>query len=146
MLCPKIAHGWSGGLCKAEIARQIGRHPSTIGRELARNQTVRRPPLPPRPHGQPHPRGPRPGTHRGQDRPQHERLRYCAALAQAKAEARARRPQSTKLGTHPALAARPSPESVETSNWWILVLMPRSAGRVRRRLEGGGRSRGQGWP
>src|SRR5689334_11184229 len=30
----------------------------------------------------------------------------------------------------------PSPESVETSNWWILVLMLRSSGRARRRFGG----------
>jgi len=40
----------------------------------------------------------------------------------------------------------PSPESVETFNWWILVLMPGSSGRVWRRWEGAARSRGQGWP
>ena len=101
----EIAHGWSAGQSKAEIARRIGRHPATIGRELTRNQTRRRPPLPPRPDGQPHPRGPRPGTHRGRDRPQHERLRYRAVPAQAKAEARARRATPTRLATHPDLAA-----------------------------------------
>ena len=101
----EIAHGWSAGQSKAEIARRIGRHPCTIGRELTRNQTRHRPPLPLRPDGQPHPPGPRPGTHRGRDRPQHERLRYRAGLAQSKAEARARRPKPTRLATHPDLAA-----------------------------------------
>ena len=102
----EIAHGWSAGLLKAEIARRIGRDRSTIGRELDRNQAVGRPAPPPRPDGQPHRPGPRPGTHRGQDRPQHERLRYRPALAQAKAEARAHRPKTTKLAANPALSAQ----------------------------------------
>jgi hypothetical protein len=117
----EIAHGWSSGLSRAQIARQLGRDPSTIGRELRRNQTVHRPPRrEPRLDGQPHRRGPVPGTHRGRDRPQHERLRYRAALAQAKAEARARRAKTTKLALNPALAhevqagltARWSPEQI----------------------------------
>jgi IS30 family transposase len=98
----EIAHGWSAGWSRARIARQIARHPSTVGRELTRNQAVRRPRREPRPDGQPHPPGPVPGS-RGRDRPQHERLRYRAGLAQAKAEARARRPKPTRLATHPGL-------------------------------------------
>jgi DNA-directed RNA polymerase specialized sigma24 family protein len=39
----EIAHGWSAGWSRAEIAARIGRHPATVGRELRRNQTVRRP-------------------------------------------------------------------------------------------------------
>jgi IS30 family transposase len=101
-----IAHGWSAGLSKAEIARWLGRHPSTIGRELRRNQMVRAVKLPPLPHGRRRPPGPAPGTHRGRDRPQHERLRYRAGLAQAKAEARARRPHPRKLTGNPELAVR----------------------------------------
>lgn len=48
-----------------------------------------------------------PGTNRGRDRPRHERLRYRAWLAQAKAEQRARRakPHLRKLATRPELAA-----------------------------------------
>lgn len=99
----EIAVGWAEGLSRAEIARRIGRHPATVGRELVRNQTVRRPRRQPRPDGQRHRPGRVPGA---PPRPQHERLRYRAVLAQAKAEQRARRPKPGKLATHPLLQAR----------------------------------------
>ena len=60
-------------LDKAEIARRLGRHPSTIGRELARNCQRARPD------------------------------RYRGSSAQAQAEARARRPKTAKLAANPAL-------------------------------------------
>jgi IS30 family transposase len=101
----EIAVGWAAGQSRAMIARRIGRHPATIGRELRRNQAGRRPPRPPRPDGQPHRPGPPPGTNRGQDRPQHELLPYRAVLAQGKAELRARRPKPGKLARHPELRA-----------------------------------------
>jgi IS30 family transposase len=101
----EIALGWAQGWSKAQIARHIGRHRSTVGRELARNRQVGHAPLPPLPGGQRRPPGPRPGTHRGRDRAQHERLRYRASVAQWKAEQRARRPKPhlRKLATQPEL-------------------------------------------
>jgi IS30 family transposase len=89
----EIALGWSGGLSKAEIARRIGRHPSTVGRELERNQVA-------------HHRscaGPGRWPGRGRVWPRYERLRYRAVLAQSKAEQRARRPKPGKLARCPRL-------------------------------------------
>ncbi|MGI5132128.1 IS30 family transposase [Pseudonocardia sp. CA-107938] len=124
----EIAILWEQGKSRAEIARQLGRHRSTIGRELARNRIVRRPApgpgLGPRADGPRRP-GPKPGTNRGRDRPEHERLRYRASVAQWKAELRARRPklQLRKLATRPELHAevlarlekRWSPEQIATT-------------------------------
>jgi IS30 family transposase len=113
----EIAEGWAAGLNRAEIARRIGRHRCTVGRELRRNQVMGQVTRPPLPDGQRRKPGPVPGA---PPRPQHERLRYRASVAQAKAEQRARRPKPGKLARHPALhrevsarlAKRWSPEQI----------------------------------
>ena len=63
----------AAGVSQAVIAERLGRHPSTISRELRRNRTVRSGPA------------------------------YGASNAQSKADARARRPKPAKLATHARL-------------------------------------------
>ena len=86
---------WAEGWSPAEIARELGRHPATIGRELRRNQLPRGQRKPPLPNGGRRRPGPVPG------RP--VRPHYRAAKAQARAEAVARRPKPAKLTLHPLL-------------------------------------------
>jgi IS30 family transposase len=70
----EIALDRSAGLGMREIARRLGRSPSTISREIARGCLHRRP-----------------------------RGRYRASVAQARADARARRPKPARLAVHPRL-------------------------------------------
>jgi IS30 family transposase len=93
---------WAEGWTQADIAREIGKHASTVSRELARNKLEGVPRKPPLPGGQRRRPGPVPGAQGPGRRP---RLRYRAAAAQAKAEARARRPKASKLAEQPALRA-----------------------------------------
>jgi IS30 family transposase len=108
----EIAVGWAAGLSRAEIARKLGRHPATVGRELHRNKLVGPEPLAPRADGVAHKPGPKPGR---APRAQHEQLRYRAVVAQAKAEQRARRPKPRKLARCPQLLAQ---VRAGLAQWW----------------------------
>ena len=72
----EIALDRAAGLGVRAIARRLGRSPSTISREIARGCLTRRP-----------------------------RGRYRASVAQARADAQARRPKPSKLVGHPRLHA-----------------------------------------
>ena len=73
----EISTGLAAGETKASIAARLGRHPSTIGREVARNS----------------------------GRPRAGVGEYRAVAAQGRAEIRARRPKDRKLARCPELAA-----------------------------------------
>ncbi|MFL6097615.1 MAG: IS30 family transposase, partial [Blastococcus sp.] len=93
---------WAEGWTQADIARELGRAPSTVSRELARNKLeglARKPPLP---DGQRRRPGPVPA---GQGPGRRPPLRYRAAPAQAKSEGRGRRPKPSKLALDPRLRA-----------------------------------------
>jgi len=80
----EIALCRAAGLGIRAIARQLGRHASTVSREVARGCLTRRP-----------------------------RNRYRASVAQARAERRARRPKPSKLALHPLLRAHVQQELLE---------------------------------
>ena len=69
-----IAVGVAARLTNVEIARRVGCHPSTIGRELGRNSEMKS--------------------------PTHKRLSYHPGRADTRATERARRPKSSKLQRH----------------------------------------------
>ena len=71
----EIALGVAAGDSNVVIAARVGRHPTTVGREIKRNGVLRWP------------------------------AGYRAVSAQAKAEIRARRPKVSKLASRPALRA-----------------------------------------
>jgi len=101
----EISVGLAAGHSLRMIGRTIGRHPSTISRELARNHMVSARPGDHSPGSAGPPRGPaRP--HRRVDPLQAKRVAYRPSVAQAKADRRARRPKPSKLERNPALAAQ----------------------------------------
>jgi transposase, IS30 family len=104
-----IEDGVADELSIREIARRIGRDPSTVLRELGRNRVVRHP-----------------VRYRAEYRPGYRRVgrpgraRYRARLAQQRAERQARRPKPSKLAVNPRLRelvqerldAKHSPEQI----------------------------------
>jgi IS30 family transposase len=80
----EIALGRAEGLGVRQIARQLGRAPSTVSREIARGCLSRRP-----------------------------RGRYRASVAQGRAEQRARRPKPSKLALNPLLQVHVQQELLE---------------------------------
>jgi IS30 family transposase len=103
----ELSRGLAAGLRQADIARLLGRDRSTIKREIDRNHVVRE-------RRGAHSRGAAPGP-AGPPRPERRvdaraarEQAYRAGPAQAKAEARARRPKPTKFTENPALIAEVS--------------------------------------
>jgi transposase, IS30 family len=86
---------WRAGHEIPEIAALIGRHRSTVWRELDRNHSYR--------HGHKHPAGRR--QHHPAGRGGLYRWGYLATRAQERSTARARRPKRAKLGPGRALRA-----------------------------------------
>jgi transposase, IS30 family len=84
---------WCAGREYPEIAEILGRHPTTVWRELGRNNSYRHGPKNPLGRSTSNPTG-RPGVYR---------WGYIADRAQVRAAARARRPKPAKLGRGRAL-------------------------------------------
>ena len=91
----QIALGWAAGLSRAEIARRLGRHRATVGRELDRNRTL---------------------SHRG-GLVMRGAVSYLASTAQNKAQTRSRRPKSAKLKDNVVLRER-------VQDWLLLKWSP----------------------
>ena len=78
----EITVGLAAGRSQADIARQLGRCPSTISREIKRNSTSAK-------------------SHQASAGP-----RYRASFAQSQADQKARRPKASKLAGHPRLRSQ----------------------------------------
>jgi IS30 family transposase len=87
----EVAVGLAAGRSQAEIARDLGRDPSTICREIARNSTSAR-------------------SHKASAGP-----RYRASFAQYQADQQARRPKSCRLAGHTRL--RDEVQAVLKKHW-----------------------------
>lgn len=103
----EISRGFAAEESDTAIARRLGRHKSTVGRERARNHIIGRR------RGAHSPPAPEQWAGQGPARPyrriplrQAQRQAYRAATAQAKAEDRARRPKPGKLARSPQLRAQ----------------------------------------
>jgi IS30 family transposase len=100
----EVSRGLAAGESYAAIARRLGRHRSTVKREVDRNHVTRERRGAHARGDAPLPAGP-PRPHRRVDPRQARRDAYRAGPARAKADARARRPKPTKFSGHPELIA-----------------------------------------
>jgi transposase, IS30 family len=100
----EISRGLAAGESYAAIGRRLGRHRSTVKREVDRNHVTRERRGAHARADAPVPAGP-PRSHRRVDPRQARRDAYRAGPARAKADARARRPKPTKFSGHPELIA-----------------------------------------
>jgi IS30 family transposase len=100
----EISRGLAVGEKPARIACRLGRHRSTIKREIDRNHVVSERRGAHSAASAPAPVGP-PRPHRRVDTAQAKQDAYRAGPAQTKADQRARRPKPTKFSGNPALVA-----------------------------------------